>query len=302
MDRARLLLASLLTPAEKIAVYQVLSAGAQSIVLGANGNAVSGSFTLGADASQYISGLLIPAGVTGIKNFGNGSALNLSGNLINAGTLLAYSNNPALNTAAISANNITNLPGGLISSVLPSASIAGVSNPIANLHLQLSAVQNFVYYGTISSSGNLNISAGSSIINGLAQGGNAAQALMQALGNLNLQAAMNLGLLNAQTGTVSVLAAQLVNSGIIQALSGSVSIGSLGSSLAILNTNGSIIARDAIMISNSAPISSLLNAHATLDLNGGLFSASSLAISSPAGMINLNVDQILLSSALMQLL
>src|SRR5205823_12738294 len=87
--------ASTLTPAERLAVFQVVSTGQQSIQLGALGNAVGGSFSMGANFSQYVSNLVIPQGVTAVYNAALSQALNLSGNLTNAGSLYALSTSAA---------------------------------------------------------------------------------------------------------------------------------------------------------------------------------------------------------------
>src|SRR5438105_8938111 len=59
---------SVLTPAERLAVYQVLSTGQQSIQIGNLGNAIGGSFNMGANFAQYVSSLVIPQGVTAVMN------------------------------------------------------------------------------------------------------------------------------------------------------------------------------------------------------------------------------------------
>lgn len=151
---------SMLTPAEMLAVYQVVNSGAQSILLGSKGTAVGGSLDIGAQLSHNINSLVIPKGVSAITNVANSSGLSISGNLLNAGSLLAVSDNAAVKTAQISANNIYNNPNALISTVVPQGGVAGYNNLVSNLNLNLNAANNVVNNGTISSAGNLSINAG----------------------------------------------------------------------------------------------------------------------------------------------
>ena len=198
---------SLLTPAELVAAYQIVSTGHQSIILGALGNAVGGTMTLGSWAGQSINNLTIPQGVTVIDK---AASLNLAGNLSNAGQLYAVSNNPAVTNASISAVNILNQQGALLTSVLPTGGLAGFSNLSSSLNLSLTALQNISNAGTISSSGNLNLLAGGSIINALPAGITGATPVMQAANNLNLV---------SQAGNI-------VNAGLMSSLSSNINISS----------------------------------------------------------------------------
>src|SRR5262249_44827032 len=66
-----------LTPAETVALTQVLSTGTQSIVLSKLGSAVGGSVVL--PAGQGFSGITVPRNVTVIDNFASGASLQLLG-------------------------------------------------------------------------------------------------------------------------------------------------------------------------------------------------------------------------------
>ncbi len=103
----------LLTPAQVVAVYQVMRTGAQNIVIDGSGAAISGSMSIGQNWAGRIASITVPQGVSVLNN---ASALNLTGNLTNAGSILVNQINPAVNTATISALNIFNQTGGLISS------------------------------------------------------------------------------------------------------------------------------------------------------------------------------------------
>lgn len=143
---------SMLTPAERLALYQMSSTGSQSIVLGANGNATSGAFNIGPRFAQYVNSLVIPSGVTAIKDFAQAQALNLGGNLVNSGVLQALSSNSAITSGVISAANIFNTRGAVISSTVD---------------LTLNAANSFINLGSINSSGQLSIQAPKVLNSGL---------------------------------------------------------------------------------------------------------------------------------------
>ncbi len=241
---------SQLTAAERVAVFQVMRTGQQSIQLGSQGNAVGGSFTIGSRLSQHISNLVIPAGVTAVDNASRSSTLNLTGNLTNAGTLYVLSTNPAITTATISAANITNRQGALLTTVLPASGLPGFNNLVSSLNLNLTALQNIVNAGTISSSGSLTASAGGSIINALPAGVTGARPVMQAVNNITLlsQAGnfVNAGLIAAKTGNINVSTGQIVSNilmnnagGTLQALNGTIAFRDAGfSALADLTVTG----------------------------------------------------------------
>ncbi len=220
-----------LTPAELVAVRQVMSTGAQSIQLGSLGNAVGGSLNIGARLNQHLGSLVIPQGVIVVDNFAKTTALNLTGNLVNNGTLYAVSTGGA-SIALINAANITNGQGALLTTVLPQAGLAGLVNPVAHLDLVLNALNNIVNYGLISSSGHITATAGGSIINALPAGTTGAAPVMQALNNVNLTASniVNAGLITSATANINLASVNnsrlLVNnlSGQMQALAGAINL------------------------------------------------------------------------------
>jgi hypothetical protein len=219
---------TLLTPAERLAVFQVISTGRQSLLLGTSGNAVGGRFTVGPNFSQYVSSLTVPAGVTAIDHLTTSSTLSLQGNLINAGTFFVVSSNPSLRTANIGAYNISNLAGALISSVLPETGLPGFKSAVTNLSLNLSAVNDFTNAGTIKSSGSLNISAGGSLANSLPSGVSTAVApVLQSAGDLNLSSGSG----------------RFVNSGVVASLAGNINIASqMNHKINFDNSAGKLIA------------------------------------------------------------
>ncbi len=240
---------TMLTSAERVALSQVLRGGQQSIQIGALGNAVGGTVNLSARLGQHLGNLVIPQGVTVIDNFAQGSTLKLTGNLTNAGTFLAVSTSPFYSSASIIAKNIFNQAGALLTSVVPPTRLSGLNNALTTLNLQLTATNDIVNAGIISSSGNLTITAGGSVTNMLPAGLSRASPLMQAGGNLTLLATnvINAGVINSLTGNLNIQApstASLVlnnTSGTLQALNGTINI---GSSLSLLPTNLNLFGGD----------------------------------------------------------
>lgn len=228
----------MLTPAEAIAAYQVMRGQEQSIILGADGNAVGGNFQINTTLQKHVRDISIPANVTVINDIARNGTLRLNGDLNNAGNFYAVSTDQSMDTARVIAQNIFN--NATISTVIPEGGLAGVSNANQNLNLSLTALNDVVNAGTISSSGNLEVVAGRSIINSAAQG-LAGPAIMQAANNVNLTAAnlVNAGTIAAQVGNIN-LAGQVAadatsgfnqlnidaRGGQFQALNGSINIGS----------------------------------------------------------------------------
>ncbi|MBY0359099.1 MAG: hypothetical protein K2W82_13940, partial [Candidatus Obscuribacterales bacterium] len=192
-----------LTPAQLIAAYQMARTGAQSLLIGADGAAVGGSFVLGNRLANHISDLVIPTNVSVINRAAD---LNLVGNLNNSGSIYSVSNNPAISGANISALNILNNQSGLITTTLPTSLGIDLSQYSSVLNLSLSAINNIINSGSITSSGNLALAAGGSIQNIMANPG-AAMPVMQAMGDVALNSAniINSGLIAATTGNINVI-------------------------------------------------------------------------------------------------
>ncbi|MBX9688912.1 MAG: hypothetical protein K2X27_19545, partial [Candidatus Obscuribacterales bacterium] len=273
-----------LTPAELVAVQQVMTTGTQTLQLGPMGNAVGGSINL-TNLMPYQS-LILPAGVTGLRDFGVASSLNISGNFTNAGTFYAVSSVIGSNTAIIQAANIFNQPGALLTTVLPPGGLAGFNNLLSQVNLTLLAQGIISNAGTISSSGNLTAIAGTSIIN--APGPAGLSPVMQAMMNMNLQALniVNQGQIQAMQGNMAVAAANLNNSAIMQALVGNLNINNIaGSTLNINNIMGTLQAGGSLDIRTAAQLNEVLN------VLGGTLAGSKIAISADKG-IQLDVERI----------
>lgn len=262
---------SMLTPAERLAVYQVVSTGHQSLLLGGLGNAVGGSFNIGPNFSRYVSSLVVPHGVTAIQNAAAAASLNLAGNLTNAGAFYLVSTSPGATRADISARNIFNQQGAMISSVLPAAGLPGISGTISNLSLSLTAIDNIVNAGVIRSAGSLTLTAGNSIANALPAGASGPAPVMQAATALNL------------------ITNQLVNTGTISSLTGNISLAGMNAgSLAVANTGGTLQA----LLGSINVRDSLFAGNANFDLTGGSLLSKDVNVFCGSGVANINADAI----------
>ncbi|GEM_PF-2659843 len=197
---------TLLTPAEYVAVSQILKTGTQSIQIGALGAATGGRVLLSSGLMQNVTNLVLPGGVTALYNFAGNPNLFLSGNLTNAGKLYAFSSAGGVSRGTVTATNIFNQPGALISSVVPSTLLANVANPLPHLNLVLNAVQNIYNAGQIISSGSLTMSAGGRIVNALPAGMSGPGPLIQAVNNVNLVSnnIFNSGLITSTLSNINV--------------------------------------------------------------------------------------------------
>ncbi len=217
-----------------------------------------------------------------ILDFGSNSVLNLSGALLNSGTIYAISTNPHVNTAVINAANVINNQGAVITTILPSSGLAGVPFAVSNLSLTFNIVNNFVNSGSVTSAANLNINAGGQILNGLPAGTTGITPLMQAANSITLFSAAgliaNAGNINAVSGNINI--ASLINQGIMVNNIGGILQASMGqinfrdssyggtSNLALIG--GDILTKDLNLFSGSGiatvDIHSLLG---TLNINAG---------------------------------
>ena len=254
---------SLLTPAQALAVSEILATGNQNLILNALGAAIGGSITIG---EANLSALVIPQGVTA-TNYSNSGSLNIAGNLVAAGNLLLAPNNTALNTFSLTANNIFVSAGGLITNSIPTG------NSLANLNL--TALGNITNSGNILSTGNLNLSAGGFISNVTTAASSAAPSIA-AIGNVNLTTGL---------GTV-------INQGIISSATGNVNVSTLlpGTDLNISSVVGSIIQAQlgSINISNAA-----LSSTGNINLIDGDWLSKQLNIDAGCGTAILDIAQVL---------
>lgn len=156
-NKTRTITASdLLTPAENVALHQVLSSGQQILLLSRAGRAVGGQFTVTPDLAQSISKMVVPTNVTALYDAAAAAAINIAGNLTNAGKIYAFSSNLGTDTATVNAATIFNHRNAVLASAVPTG-IPGVQAAVQNLHLNVNATTSLINLGTLSSSGNLNL-------------------------------------------------------------------------------------------------------------------------------------------------
>ena len=223
----------------------------------------SGTSVLDVGQLSSSSDLHVAPGATAIIDFGTAGTLSLSGNINNFGNIFAISTNPNFSTASFNALNIFNNQGAVFSSILPS-SYTGFGSLVSNLNLALNATNQIVNGGTISSAGNLSMTAATIVNTGVI---NAAQ-------NLNIV---------SQLGS-------LVNSGVIMANAGNLNISSLASqNLVINNINGML---QSVMgnanFSTAATLDTLEKLN--INLNGGNLVARELNFSAVNGIVDVNAN------------
>ncbi|MBX9568323.1 MAG: hypothetical protein K2X77_05475 [Candidatus Obscuribacterales bacterium] len=244
----------------------------QSIPEGSNPSATASSSPFSVDSGTSVlnigqlssaNALQVAPGATAIIDFAGGGSLTFSGNISNSGNIFAISSNPNYSTATFNALNIFNNQGAVFSSVLPS-SYTGFGSIVSNLNLSLNATNQIMNAGTISSAGNLSMSAASIINTGAI---NAAQ-------NLNIV---------SQLGSI-------VNSGVISANAGNLNMSSLAAqNLVINNINGVLQSLLGNANFSTAATSSTLE-KLNINLNGGNIIARELNFNALNGIVDVNTN------------
>ena len=263
---------TLLTPAEKVAVYQVVLTGKQALSLSSMGSADGGTVVLSSRLSQNIGNLVIPDGVTVIDLSKTGT-LDLSGNLTDSGTL--YISDKGSTPVSLQANNIYVQQGGTITDVKASG---GPSNPASSTgeNLSVTTQSDVDNGGTISSSGTLSVTAGGTINNIPSTTGSAGgvQPTMKSQGDLSLVTG---------SGTIN-------NSGVINSSKGNINISASlpQTDISINASNGSFQALNGAINVRDASYTGAGN----LSLSGGDYQSSAMNLYSGSGNVNTNVNSI----------
>src|ERR1700733_3884714 len=145
------------TAAEYLAIQQALSSpNGQTLVLNQSGTADGGQFALNKVINANVTEIVVPKNVTALDfTSTSNSTLTINGGLTNFGSVIDVSKQGT--AGLISATDITNEKGGVISSVLPSSLLSTIPNTVGSLDLSLSALNNLTNAGTISSSGALGL-------------------------------------------------------------------------------------------------------------------------------------------------
>ncbi len=275
----------LVTPAQAMAVFQVMANTGQAIVLGEQGNAIGGVVDLSHRGQPNISSVNVPAGVTVVDNTRNG-ALRMQGDFNNDGTFYAVSNDSKLDTAKIFASNIFNNQNATISTTAPES--LGLNDTISTLNLSLTAVHDIVNSGKIISSGSIGVSAGGTFTNGSASLSNSSSAISAADSvNINASKIVNAGLIESIGGNIDIAAPDLTGSanlidvqnasGLIRAENGSINVGAVGANSNIILTGGDWVSKELNLNAGDGEIAASVGAvTGTVNSTAGIshFSAS----------------------------
>ncbi|MBU6455260.1 MAG: hypothetical protein KGS72_26050, partial [Cyanobacteria bacterium REEB67] len=151
------------TAAEFLAIQEMLGGGSQTLTLNQRGAANGGTVNLSQleSSSLKISKIVIPKHVTALDYASSTQSLSFTGDLINYGSIYGISTDSRINSATISAGDIVNKSGGLISTILPGALAAKNEGALTSLNLNLVATADIVNAGQIKSAGDINLNAGS---------------------------------------------------------------------------------------------------------------------------------------------
>lgn len=287
----------MLTPAQYLAVTNVLNAASQtqSIIVSPTGTAAGGAASLQPSQLASATQLVVPQGVNlQVVNYTSSTPFNVSGSALIQGTLTALQQQ-AGTTSFLNFGSLTIAPGGMITGYLPTT-MTSTANLYAS-SLNLNVVGALVNQGTITSPGNLNITA-ASVVNALPAGVTGPSPAILAAANLNINAAsiVNSGIMQAMNGTLSMITNQLNNTnGILQSLRGDLEIRNLtGNTLQILNQNGLISASNDLKFD----IASELGDTAALGkpdlsvIGGALSGGNAVKFSGVDAMHHVNVDRI----------
>ncbi len=195
------------TAAEYIAINEVVSGGKQTLVVDSQGAATGGTFALNQSLAKNVDNLTIPQAVTALDNIsGKNSVVGISGDLLNYGSIYGIGKTNSAGT--ISAVEIVNEAGGVISTSLPSSLAANSGAGKASVDLTLSAGNNLSNSGSISSSGALTLATSSGAITNNGAGAGGSTATISASKDINLSAGSgylsNAGLISSNHGNINV--------------------------------------------------------------------------------------------------
>ncbi len=265
---------SKLTAAELVAAQQVASGGKQQITINSKGIATGGVLELTSGSVTSLEGalggnldsLVVSHGVHAVDLI---NTLDLSGSLVNMGTISLGSNGGAKGQAVdtIMAANIYNGSGATISS-------DASSNAVAPAGVSLAATGLVNNSGVVSSSSSLSISAPT--ISNVYGGGSASNSHNQPV----LTAAKD----------VNLSTQSLTNSGLINSTAGSVNItnGGGNNNIAVDNTSGTVQAlAGKINFNQSNYVGS-----GNITVNGGNWLSQEVNFNAGTGTIEANVDQV----------
>jgi hypothetical protein len=263
------------TAAEYIAIQQQLSSHAQTLVLDSQGAADNGKFTLNSALKIGVNELVVPNGVTAIDYFSKNNSLSIGGDLLNYGSIYGLSTNSHITGGSLSAADITNESGGIISTVLPSALQSSFPNAIAGSSLTLKGLDNITNSGVISSSAGLTLATASGAIGNVPATAVSSQApMITAASDVNLSPGngnlTNAGMISSKSGNINIATTNAATDINIQGHGGTFQA-----------TAGNINVRSASYVGDN-----------NINLNGGNYLTNNLNLYSGQGAIEGNVGQV----------
>jgi hypothetical protein len=267
---------SQVTAGEFVAIQQVLSGGTQGVKLNHAGAATGGTFSLNAVDTPNVTALVIPKSVAALDDFSKNAIISVNGDLTNYGSIYGVTTSGAALSGTISASGITNEPGAIISSSLPSSLVSVVSGVLtnANLNLTLQAATNISNAGSISSSGALYLTAGGAIANLPSSGASASASTIRATNDVFLSSAAgnfaNAGLITSTHGNINLTSANAA---------ADININGAGGTFKALS--GDINVRDSAYAGN-----------ANINMNGGNYLSNNLNLNSGTGAITANIGNV----------
>ncbi|TXI33654.1 MAG: hypothetical protein E6Q53_02695 [Candidatus Moraniibacteriota bacterium] len=277
----------LLSPAEYVAVTQVLQHGVQNIILTGDGSAQGGYFSLQAGHTGSLGGLVLPQNVVlDTVGFTAASPFSVTGATSILGTLYAMQSDGGV-SSVLNFGNLTVtgvLTGDASSRALTSPFLP---NYFSSSGLTVSTAGFLQNYGTISSAGNLTINAGTSFFN--AGNLSAASVNVNSFGNL-----VNTGSILATTGSVNFSgpSGDFVNSGIINSVLADVNFNTASAAeaanIALNNGHGQILAEQGNINFRSSSFDSKSN----LAITGGSLSAKQINLNGGRGDVDVSVDNL----------
>jgi fibronectin-binding autotransporter adhesin len=254
------------TAAEYVAIQQALnpSNSVTPLVLTQNGTASGGQFSLNKVVNADVTEITVPQNVTALDfSSKNNSVLTIAGGLTNYGSVLDVAKQST--AVFISATDIVNKKGAVISTILPASVSASAIAAGGSVDLSLSAVNNITNSGTIASSGNVSLTTtGGAIIN---------------TGSVNAANSVNLNIGNGN----------LTNSGSVVSNSGNINISAPKSTDINVNAAGGTFQANA---GNINVRSNDYAGNANINLSGGNYLSNNLNLNAGGGAINTNVGQV----------
>jgi len=227
---------SKVSAAEYVALGQVITGGAQTLVVDQSGRGVDGQFNLNnlsdGGSSLRAASLVVPHNVSAIGDFSRrADGLRVTNDLVNYGSVYAYSTNENQpNTVRIGARDINNELGGLISTDVPAA--FSKTDSALPVNLMLKADRNINNSGAIVGAGEIQLEAGGALNNAgtIAAGGSISLAtssvtnrgaINSSNGNVNLAGAGDASLIvdnrggtfSANNGSINVRSSQYTGTG-----------------------------------------------------------------------------------------